>query len=82
MLSHEQVMDLAARQGAKIRWDSVSMTPYFHYGNGHEVWFENRYSMKYKLELVAKYNLAGAALGNLGQEDPEIWDSAAELLIG
>ncbi|MDI9440311.1 MAG: glycosyl hydrolase family 18 protein [Limnochordia bacterium] len=82
VLSHEQVMDLAARQGAKIRWDSVSMTPYFHYGNGHEVWFENRYSMKYKLELVAKYNLAGAALGNLGQEDPEIWDSAAELLIG
>ena len=58
------------------------MTPYFHYGNGGEVWFENRYSLKHKLELVAKYQLGGAALANLGQEDPELWNSVEDLLVG
>ena len=69
-------MELAAAQGAKIRWDSASLTPYFQYGNGREVWFENRYSLKQKLELVSKYKLAGTALVNLGQEDPAVWESA------
>ncbi len=80
VLSHAEVMELAAAQGAKIRWDSASLTPYFQYGNGREVWFENRYSLKQKLELVSKYKLAGTALVNLGQEDPAVWESAAALL--
>jgi spore germination protein YaaH len=82
VLSHGEVLELAAQQGAKVRWDPVSMTPYFHYGNGGEVWFENRYSLKHKLELVAKYQLGGAALANLGQEDPELWNSVEDLLVG
>jgi hypothetical protein len=81
-ISHGEALELAARHGAKIRWDASSMTPYFHYGNGREVWFENRYSLKYKLELVTKYRLGGAALSGLGQEDPAIWQGAAANLIG
>ncbi|NLM40910.1 MAG: SH3 domain-containing protein [Firmicutes bacterium] len=81
-LSHGEAMGLAAREGAKIRWDTASQTPYFQYGNGQEVWFENRYSLKHKLELVAKFNLAGVALANLGQEDPALWETALQLLIG
>ncbi|HPT83179.1 MAG TPA: glycosyl hydrolase family 18 protein [Limnochordia bacterium] len=79
-LSHQEVLELAAQHGAKIRWDGVSRTPYFQHPTG-EVWFENRYSLKYKLELVDKYDLAGVAFCNLGQEDPGLWDSAAALLI-
>ncbi|HHT67648.1 MAG TPA: SH3 domain-containing protein [Firmicutes bacterium] len=72
-LSHKEVLELAAREGASVRWDTESKTPYFGYGAGREVWFENRYSMKYKLDLVDQYNLGGMALRNLGQEDSDIW---------
>ncbi|NMB01203.1 MAG: SH3 domain-containing protein [Firmicutes bacterium] len=79
-LSHDEVLQLAARQGANVRWDPDSMSPFFQYGNGHEVWFENRYSLKYKLELISKYNLGGIALQDLGQEDPELWATLASLV--
>lgn len=79
-LSHGEVLALAARQGASVKWDPESMSPYFSYGNGQEVWFENRYSLKYKFELISKYKLGGVALRNLGQEDPEIWDTLDSLI--
>ncbi|NMB39143.1 MAG: SH3 domain-containing protein [Firmicutes bacterium] len=72
-LTYNQTMQLAASEGANVRWQSNDKVPYFKYGNGHEVWFENRYSIKYKLELVNKYKLNGIALWRLGQEDPGIW---------
>lgn len=72
-LSHREILELAARQGASVRWDTESKTPYFQYGAGEEVWFENRYSLKYKIDLVEKYNLGGLALRNLGQEDADVW---------
>lgn len=79
-LSHGEVLELAARQGANIKWDSFRQAPFFLYGEGHEVWFENRYSLKHKLELVEAHNLGGIALTELGAEDPEIWDLLASLL--
>lgn len=70
--SHQDVLELAAKQGASVKWDTDSKTPYFIY-NGGEVWFENRYSLKYKIDLAEDFNLGGLALQNLGQEDAEIW---------
>lgn len=72
-LTHDEVLQLAATEGATIKWDAQAQAPYFHYGSGHVVWFENRYSIKYKVDLIRSQKIAGIALQNLGQEDPEIW---------
>jgi spore germination protein YaaH len=72
-LTHQEILEMAAREGASVRWDADSKTPYFQYGAGQEVWFENRYSLKYKIDLVKKYNLGGLALKDLGQEDADVW---------
>lgn len=79
-LTYNQTMQLAASEGANIKWQSNDKVPYFNYGQGHQVWFENRYSLKYKLELVNKYNLNGIALWRLGQEDPGIWQTINQTL--
>ena len=73
VIAHQDVLELAARQGANIRWDGESRTPYFQSDLGQEVWFENRYSLKYKIDLAKKYNLGGLAVQDLGQEDGDIW---------
>lgn len=73
-LSHIQAMETAAAQGVKVRWHSQHKAPYFTYGDGHEVWFENRYSLQAKLQLAESYGLRGVALWRLGQEDAGIWD--------
>ncbi|HHY15804.1 MAG TPA: SH3 domain-containing protein [Firmicutes bacterium] len=78
VLSHGEVLELAARRGADIKWDNASQTPYFRYGAGHEVWFENRYSIKHKLELAAEFRLAGVAFMQFGLEDPDVWNVLAE----
>lgn len=72
-MTYTQTMDLAAQEGISLRWDSIHKVPYFNYGAGRQVWFENRYSIKYKLDLVNKYDLGGIALWRLGQEDVGIW---------
>ncbi len=77
-LSHKEILELAAEQGASIKWDANAKSPYFHYGSGNEVWFENRYSLNYKFDLINKYDLAGVALSELGYEDPEIWRTLAK----
>ena len=77
-VTYQQAMELAAEEGVSVKWHSQYKVPYFHYGNGNEVWFENRYSTKYKLDLVKKHDLAGIALWRLGQEDPGIWDTISK----
>lgn len=72
-LSHREVLELAAQEGASIKWDANAKTPYFQCGSGRRVWFENRYSIKYKLDLAEEFGLGGLALKNLGEEDSEIW---------
>jgi len=73
-------MELAAQEGVSVKWHSQYKVPYFSYGNGNQVWFENRYSTKYKLDLVKKYDLAGIALWRLGQEDPAVWETISKAL--
>ena len=79
-LTYDQAMNLASNYKAKVMWDNQSKVPYFRYGDGRQVWFENRQSISHKLALVNKYNLAGISLWRLGQEDDGIWQVISDML--
>ncbi len=46
----------------------------------YTVWYENEQSIKYKLELINKYNLKGAGVWALGQEKVDVWKYYKEAL--
>lgn len=68
-----RMYEIANTYGAQIIWDSVSQTPYFTYVDAdnitHTVWFENEYSVPFKLNLVNEKNLQGVAIWKLGLEN-------------
>lgn len=82
-LTHEMAMQRVRDYNASPVFDEATQTPYFSYVDPvnqhyHEVWYENAYSLKSKLNLVSEYNLAGVALWRLGMEDPAIWQTIQE----
>ncbi|WP_238881648.1 glycosyl hydrolase family 18 protein [Clostridium sp. YIM B02551] len=80
-----EIYDIALKYNTTIKWDSVSQSPYFTYKDSsgviHTVWFENSYSVSFKLDLVNKYDLAGIGIWRLGLEDPAYWTSIKTKLI-
>ncbi|HOO12391.1 MAG TPA: glycosyl hydrolase family 18 protein [Bacillota bacterium] len=76
-ISYSQAVNLASSKGAKVQWDSAARVPYFKYtqnGQSHEVWFESKFSLEHKLDIVKEYNVGGIALWRLGLEDAGFWD--------
>jgi spore germination protein len=78
--------DVLALQGyddIEFNWDDTAQSPWATYTDDddreHEVWFENRDSLRHKLDIMIDYDLAGMAAWRLGQEDPEVWDDIARL---
>jgi spore germination protein YaaH len=80
--SYAQLMGKKTKFKAKVNWDAGSQTPYFSYvdtnNHSHQAWFENSYSLKFKLNLVEKYNLRGIGIWRLGLEDPKYWTTISE----
>jgi len=76
-IENDAIQNLITRYGATVQWDEASQSPHFSYveddGVTHQVWYENSRSLKYKLDLVNNYNIAGVALWKLGGEDPASW---------
>jgi len=76
-LEYKPIMTLAEEFNSAILWDEPAKSPHFNYtgsdGVPHQVWYENSDSTQYKLDLVNKYDIAGAALWKLGEEDPSYW---------
>ncbi|MCE5287327.1 MAG: glycoside hydrolase family 18 [Pelosinus sp.] len=76
-LEYSGIMNLVQQFNANVLWDEAAKSPHFSYtgkdGVSHQVWFENKESLKYKLDLVNKYDIAGAALWKLGEEDAGDW---------
>lgn len=71
---------LAARYGG-ASWNDQYSSPYLIYydenGNRHEVWFENKFSLRLKLDLVNSYDIAGIAFWRMGFEDATFWQAVS-----
>ncbi|MEC9488233.1 MAG: glycosyl hydrolase family 18 protein [Halanaerobium sp.] len=82
-MSAKEAIIQAQEKGAEIKWDEESQSPYYYYWEGtHKriVWFENSFSLRYKLQLVNKYDLAGIAIWRLGNAEDRFWDVIREEL--
>lgn len=76
-ISPQQAIELAARYGVSINYDSVSQAPNFRYvdeqGRTHEVWFEDARSIQAKFNLVKELGIRGFFYWVLGREFPQNW---------
>lgn len=70
----------------EIKWDDERKTHWFAYtakdGVKHEVWFEDRDSLKYKVALAQEFGIAGISIWRLGSEDPGFWKVLAKYRKG
>ncbi|MDI6706697.1 MAG: glycosyl hydrolase family 18 protein [Bacillota bacterium] len=77
-ISYSQAIETAASRRVDIQWDNTAKVPYYKYkddnGKMHEVWFESKYSLDYKLNIAKEFNTAGIALWRIGLEDKGMWD--------
>lgn len=70
-------------QGTNIEWNDSLKQNYAEYkkdGKTYKIWIEDSKSIKYKLELINTYNLAGAAYWEKDRESDDIWNLAQEVL--
>jgi spore germination protein YaaH len=82
-VSMEYAEQLIAENKAVKSWDAVSGQYYATYKKGeatYKIWLEDENSIKLRVELANKYNLAGVASWKLGFEKPGIWDVIAAAL--
>ncbi|NMB46950.1 MAG: hypothetical protein GX998_11155 [Firmicutes bacterium] len=83
-LSYDEVRKLAYQKQAKIQWDTAENVPYCDFVGAQgrfRVWFENRDSMRPKLEWLSNQHLAGVAFMPIGGEDSRIWREIENLSI-
>jgi spore germination protein YaaH len=67
---------LLKEKNAKLTWDSrfnQYKAEYQEDGYTHVFWVENEETMKARLDIAKKYDLAGVAAWRLGYEQPELW---------
>lgn len=75
-LSMEQAEELLERKGAEVVFDEAAGQHYATWREGkvtYEIWLENETSMRQRVQLVNKYDLAGIASWRRGFEKDEIW---------
>ena len=68
---------------AKITWDDSvkqNIAEYEKNGNSYKIWMEDAKSLKYKLDLINKYKLAGGAFWRKDQETSDVWEVINENL--
>lgn len=76
-ISNQYAVTLAGNNNAVIQYDATAQSPFFRYtdpaGREHEVWFEDARSIRAKLSLLSRYDLAGAGYWNLVRPFPQNW---------
>ena len=63
--------------GAQVSWDENTRQNYAQWdadGGTYKIWLEDSQSLKEKLKLIQKNELAGVAEWRLGWKNSEIWD--------
>ena len=80
VLTHRGVKKLASEKTAKLHWDEKTKSFYVdrkETGVRRRVWLEEAASLREKLGLIEKYNLAGSAWWRYGFEAPELYEELA-----
>jgi spore germination protein len=79
----DQTLALQRYDDLEFHWDDVAKSPWATYTDEedreHQVWFENRDSLRYKLDIMINFDLGGMAAWRLGQEDPAVWEDIAQM---
>lgn len=78
MASWNRVKNLVKNENLVENWDELSMAPWVNFeedGVNHQIYFENKRSLKAKIDLVKQNQLAGYGFWALGYEgeDLSIW---------
>lgn len=83
-----EAVRIAVEQGASIKFDEVSQSPFFNYfdfytGVEHEVWFEDVRSLQRKFDLIEEFGLRGAGYWQIMQWFRANWlELSATFFIG
>jgi spore germination protein len=75
-LTLSEVEERMRDHDGELRFDRRSRSPVFTYaadGDDRELWFEDARSIRHKLRLVDRYDLAGVFYWRLGGTTAEIW---------
>ncbi|MDR1117162.1 MAG: LysM peptidoglycan-binding domain-containing protein [Oscillospiraceae bacterium] len=76
-IGNVQAVDIAAENGAEIKYDEVSQAPFFNYysseGQPHIVWFEDARSINARTQLVPEFGLYGMGFWNIMRFFPQSW---------
>lgn len=83
-MKFHQTMNLQSTyDNVQYFWDETASAPWATYSDDedreHVVWFENRDSLRTKLDIMIDYDLGGMAAWRLGQEDPGMWEEIARM---
>jgi len=78
MASWNRTKELIKEKNLEVKWDEVSMSPWVSFkekGIIHQIYFENKKSLKAKIDLVKQNKLGGYGYWALGYEgeDEGIW---------
>jgi spore germination protein YaaH len=82
-VSMQSAEKLIADNNAARAWDAVSGQYYATYkkdGATYKIWLEDENSIKLRVKLANKYELAGVAAWKMGFEKPAIWSTIASAL--
>jgi spore germination protein YaaH len=77
------MVDTKIPAGVNATWDEATKQNYIEWkSNGvtYKEWIEDKDSISAKLDLVKKYNLAGAGFWEKDRETQDVWDVIDEKL--
>ncbi|MBP3475900.1 MAG: SH3 domain-containing protein [Lachnospiraceae bacterium] len=77
----EMAQQYIEEHGITTRWDETTCQNYGEYQSGdsyYQIWLEDADSIRVKLNIMEKYEIAGVAEWKLGFETASIWDVIAE----